>query len=324
MSKRPRSEDVDDLEGARPGRGAEGGLGPVGGEQPDRVSDAHPEVARDAGADRDPLGEAAQVPVGLGGVGHAGDGGEVPRCDAVDLHAGVVALVRGQHGRAHEGRGPGHARHGAQALGQRLRRLNGGGEAPGVVGDGGVVDGDVGVGAEDGAHQLGPEARAHRHGGDEGEDGQRDADEADRRHDADAALGAARAQVAPGDQPLERREGRDATGGRWGGEGEVGHGGSCAARGRSRGLGGHTALARAGKAGGQSHPTDVGSRPRGRGAGARRDARTAGRPRVRPTRLPPSRVSAGGAAPGTISESRALDGGTEPFEAQIGAAALRP
>ena len=48
----------------------------------------------------------------------------------------------------------------------------------------------MGVGAEDRVDELGPEARAHRERGNQREDRERDADEADPGHHADTALGA--------------------------------------------------------------------------------------------------------------------------------------
>ena len=135
------------------------------------------------------------------------DGLEVGEAGADDLDAGGAAVGRDHHLAADQRGGVGHAGHRREALGQRV--IVGDHPAGGV---GGVVDGDVGVGAEDAVGEFLAEADHHRLDDDEGGDAEHHPDQRVPGDHRDAALAAAGAQVAPGDQPFEGGEGRGAAG----------------------------------------------------------------------------------------------------------------
>ena len=138
----------------------------------------------------------------------AGDGGEVLGRDAEDLDAGVAALEGGHDLALDQGGGAGDAGD-LRRCARPWRRRPGscGSPGPGRPSRAVGVDRDMGVGAEDRVHELLAEARADGERGDQREDGEGDADEADPGHHRDAALGALGAQVAPGDHPFVGGEG---------------------------------------------------------------------------------------------------------------------
>jgi len=204
------AEDVDHLVAVDPGRGAEGGLHPLGRDDADAVADLHLQIARHPFADGNSLFKTGDVAAGAAGMGNAGDRQQVIGADAVDLDAGVAATERGHDLPLDQRRGAGHAGHRGQRRGDRVVVLDGARHLAGRRDRSGVIDRRVGVGAEDRVDEFRTESRPHGERGDQREDRQRDADQRDQGHHADAPLGAPRPEVAPGDLPFEGGEGRGA------------------------------------------------------------------------------------------------------------------
>ena len=186
---------------------AEGGVHALRRDDGHDVADADAEVAGDAAAQGDAGGELGQVAGGGFGVLDERHGLKVGEAGADDLDAGGAAVGGDHHLAADQRGGVGDAGDGVEALGERV-----------VVGDqpaggvGGVVDGDVGVGAEDAVGEFLAEADHHRLDDDEGGDAEHHPDQRVPGDHRDAALAAAGAQVAPGDQPFEAGEGGGAGG----------------------------------------------------------------------------------------------------------------
>ena len=119
------------------------------------------------------------------------------------MNTGVLAAKACHHLTFDQWRGPRHAWKRAQSIGHVLIVVNFTVQFADLIGNGKLIDRDMGIGAQNSIDQLAAEARAHRQCGDQRKYGQRDSDQADPGHQAYTALGAAGAQEAPSDHPFK-------------------------------------------------------------------------------------------------------------------------
>jgi hypothetical protein len=151
----PGGEDVDHLIGHLAAGGAHRGLDPGGRDQPHPVAHRHPQVARQDRAHGDASGEIVNLANGLRAATDARDRGQFLGRDAKDLGALGGLAVGHHHLAADQRRGTSHAGHGAQLSGERV--IIGETADPGaaVVDAFAGVDGDMGIGAQDGIDEFG-------------------------------------------------------------------------------------------------------------------------------------------------------------------------
>ena len=97
-------------------------------------------------------------------------------------------------------RGLHHTRDRPQPFGPRLEIVGRPGDPPALVPNTAVVDGHMGIGAQDRGNKLVAKPGPHRQSDDQSRHRQRDPDQADPGHDADTAIGALGAQIAPCDE----------------------------------------------------------------------------------------------------------------------------
>ncbi len=162
---------------------------------------------------RDALAEPAEIARPCLGVGDQRHRAQILEPRAQHLDPRRASLRRGEHLAADQWCRPRHPRHRAEpsreivVIGDQLARV------AEFVGRGGVIDGDMGVGAENTRGEFLAKADHHRLHDDQRRHPQRDPEQRVPGDHRDAAVAPPRPQVAPGDRPFETGEGPGIGGG---------------------------------------------------------------------------------------------------------------